>query len=161
MGVLLHALGETAGDDLAHACSLSVLVGSCGGPSSGGSTCSRLEFLNVLLGDHATLSSALDGTDRDALLERELLRGRGNAGLALESGLQTVTGGFRLDSSRCGLGLGRRSGLGASVRGLAGLSSVALLGGSVGLLVTAGVLDGERLEGGDVLALVDHDSDGL
>jgi hypothetical protein len=162
VGVLLHALGQTAGNDLAHAGGLGVLVGSSGGCSGGGGcTSCRLVLLNVLLGDLASLAGALNGADGDALLERELLDGRRDRGLALKSRLEAVTGGFGLNGSRSRLLLGRRSRLGASVGGLAGFRSLALLGGGIGLLVAASIFNGKGLKGRDVLALLDQDSNGL
>lgn len=143
--VLGHRLLETVGDDLAHAANREILVGR----GSGGA---GLVLLNVLLGDNTTTASALQGLDRDTLLQGQSLSSRADRRLAVQRGLQLVSGVLGLNSG----GL-RRRGRG---RSLSALGLLLLLSGRSGL-VTAGVSQSEFRKWGNIGALLNKDGNGL
>lgn len=148
MGVVGHGLLEAVGNGLAHGGDGDILEGRT---SSGGTT-GGLVLLDILLGDHTTAASALERLDGDTLLQSQSLGSRADRGLTVQAGLELVARGLRL--LRGGLrsrGRGRR---------LSALGLLLLLSGRGGL-VTTSISQGERLEGRNISALLNEDSNGL
>lgn len=145
----LGGLDQTVGNGLAHAADGDVLVGSAGGAAGGRATAG---LLDILLGDLTVLASTLEAIDVNTLLTGKSLGRSGDVGETVESSLETALRLVLLRlRSRLGGGSGLRLGLG-----------LLLLLGSSGLSgVTASVLNGELLEGGDIGTLLNKDGNGL
>lgn len=151
VGVLRDRLLQAGGNGLAHARDGNIGVGSrsSGGTSSGSA---RDGLLDILLGDLAAGTGALDGAQVDTLLESESLGSRDGVGLALKGSLDTA-----LEASVLGLGSGGRSGS----RGAGGALVLGLILGNSGGGLAAGILESEVLEGADVGTLLDENGNGL
>lgn len=143
----LGGLDQAVGNGLAHAADGDVLKGSTGGSDSRAAE----SLLDILLGDLATLTGALEAIDADAVLAGESLGGGANVGLTVESRLESALGRGVLLGLRSRLGSGRGLGLGLGLL---------LLGGSGGGGTTS-ILNGELLKGGNIGTLLDENGDGL
>lgn len=148
VGVLGHGLLQTVGNGLAHRADGDFLEGSLGGDSSGGG----LGLLNVLLGDDTTTTGTLEALDGHTLLEGQDLSGGADSGLTVNAGLELLARSLGLLGGGCLLSRSRGCGLSA-------LRLLLLLSG--GRLVTAGISQSERLEGGDIGTLLNKDGNGL
>jgi hypothetical protein len=143
----LGGLDQAVGNGLAHAADGDVLKGGTG--SSDNRAAEGL--LDILLGDLATLTGALQTIDADAVLAGESLGGGADVGLTVESSLESALGRGVLLGLRSRRGSGRGLGLGLGLL---------LLGGSGGGGTTS-ILNGELLKGGNIGTLLDKDGDGL
>lgn len=148
VGVLRDGLLQAGGNGLAHARDGDISVGS-GGTSSGSASKS---LLDILLGDLATRTGALDVAQVDTLLASKSLGSREGVGLALEGSLEAAG-----EASVLGLGSGSRSG----GRGAGGALVLGLILGDSGGGLAAGILESEVLEGVDVGTLLDENGNGL